>query len=78
MQDGDISSIQFHKALQEVEKYCKLKTDVRNQSKTKMKQITKEQQEELLEAGNEEGKENFFYDKLQALQVSRVSMSYKP
>ena len=60
MQDGDISSIQFHKALQEVEKYCKLKTDVRNQSKTKMKQITKEQQEELLEAGNEEGKEDFF------------------
>ena len=37
MQDGEISSIQFHKALQEVEKYCKLKTDIRNQAKNKVK-----------------------------------------
>ena len=28
MQDGDISSIGFHKVLQEVEKYSKLKTDI--------------------------------------------------
>ena len=32
MQDGDISSIKFHKILQEVEKYCKLKADIRNQT----------------------------------------------
>ena len=59
MQDGVISPIEFHKALQEEEKYSKLKTDIRNQSKTKIKQITKEQQEELLQPGNKEGKEDF-------------------
>ena len=42
IQDGGISSIEFHKVLQEVEKYRKLKTDIRNQSRTKIKQITKE------------------------------------
>ena len=31
MQDEDISSIEFLKILQEVEKYRKLKTDIRNQ-----------------------------------------------
>ena len=30
MQDGDISPTEFHKGLQEVEKYRKLKADVRN------------------------------------------------
>ena len=49
MQDGDISLTEFHKVLQKVEKYCKLKADIRNQSKAKVKQITKEQREELLE-----------------------------
>ena len=39
-QDGDISSIEFHEVLQEVEKYLKL-----------IKQITEKQQEELLEQG---------------------------
>ena len=43
MQDGDISSIEFHKVLQEVEKYCKLKADIRNQARAEIKQITKEQ-----------------------------------
>ena len=42
IQDGGISSIEFHKVLQEIEKYRKLKTDIRNQSRTKIKQITKE------------------------------------
>ena len=60
MQGGVISSIEFHKALQEVEKYRKRKTDIRNQSKTKMKQITKEHQEELLQPGNKEDKEDYF------------------
>ena len=59
MQDGYISSIEFHKALQEVEKYRKLKADIRNQTKTKVIQITKEQLEELLEQGRKEGKEDF-------------------
>ena len=51
MQDGDIPSIEFHKVLQEVEKYCNLKADIRNQVKTKVRQITKEQREELLQQG---------------------------
>ena len=59
MQDGDISFIEFHKVLQEVEKYRNLKTDIRNQAKAKVKQITKEQREELLEQGRKERKEDF-------------------
>ena len=59
MQSRDMSSIEFHKVLQEVEKYCKIKVDIRNQAKTKVKQITKEQQEELFEQGRKEGKEDF-------------------
>ena len=59
MQDGDISPTEFHKALQEVEKYRKLKADIRNQAKTKVKEITKEQREEILEQGRKEGKGDF-------------------
>ena len=59
MQDGDISSIEFHKVLQEVEKFRKLKADIRHQAKTKVKQIPKQQREELLEQGRKEGKEDF-------------------
>ena len=59
MQDKDISSIEFHKILQEVEKYCKIKADIRNQAKAKVREITKEQREELTEQGREEGKEDF-------------------
>ena len=50
----DISFIEFHNVLQEVEKFRKLKTDIRNQPKTKIKQITKE---ELLEQGRKEEKD---------------------
>ena len=32
LQDGGISLIEFHKVLQEVEKYCKLKANIRNQA----------------------------------------------
>ena len=59
MQDGDNSPTEFHKVLQEVEKYRKLKADIRNQAKTKVKEITKEQREEILEQGRKEGKEDF-------------------
>ena len=55
MQDGDISFIEFHKILQEVEKYRNLKADIRNQGKTKLRQIMKEYQEELLEQGRKSG-----------------------
>ena len=59
MQDEDISPTEFHEVLQEVEKYRKLKADIRNQAKSKIKQITKEQREELLEQGRKKGKEDF-------------------
>ena len=59
MQDGDISSIEFHQVLQKVEKYRKSKADITNQAKAKAKQITKEQWEELLEQGRKECKEDF-------------------
>ena len=59
MQDGDILSTESHKVLQEVENYRKLKVDIRNQAKAKVKEITKEQREEILEQGRKEGKEDF-------------------
>ena len=59
MQDGDISPTEFHKNLQEVQKYHILKADIRNQDKAKVKEITKEQREEILEQGRKEGKEDF-------------------
>ena len=59
MQDRDISPTEFHKVLEEVEKYRKLKADIRNEAKAKVKKIIKEQREELLEQGRKEGKEHF-------------------
>ena len=59
MPHGDNSPTEFHKLLQEVKKYRKLKADIRNQAKAKVKQITKEQREELLEQGRKEGKGDF-------------------
>ena len=59
MQDGDISPIESHKVLKEVEKYRRLKAGIRNQAKTKVKEVTKEQREEILEQGRKEGKEDF-------------------
>ena len=59
MQDGDISPTEFHKVLQEVEKYRKLKADIRNRTKAKVKQIEKEQREEIVEQGRKEGREIF-------------------
>ena len=35
MQEGDISPTEFYKVLQELEKYRKLKADIRNQAKAK-------------------------------------------
>ena len=59
MEDGDISSAEFHKVLQEAEKYCKLKADIGNQAKAKARLITKEQQEEMLQERRNEGEEDF-------------------
>ena len=59
MQDGDISPTEFHKVLQERGKYCKLMADIRNQTKAKVKQIKKEDREEILEQGRKEVKKFF-------------------
>ena len=59
MQDKNISPTEFQKLLQEVEKYRKLNADIRSQAKTKIKQIAKEQREEILEQGRKEGKKDF-------------------
>ena len=56
MQHGDISPTEFDKVLQEVEKYRRFKANIRNQTKAKVKQITREQWEELLEQWQKEGK----------------------
>ena len=43
MQDENISPTEFHKVVQQVEKYCKVKADIRNQARAKVKEIVKEQ-----------------------------------
>ena len=59
MQGGGISSIEFHKVLQEVEKYRQLTANSINQAKTKVRQIEKEQGEELAEQRRKEAKKVF-------------------
>ena len=59
MQDGDISPTEFHKVLQGVEKYRKLKADIRKQAKARLKQINEEQPEKILKQGRKEGIEDF-------------------
>ena len=59
MQDEDISPTEFHKVLQEVEKHRRLKADIRNQTKAKVKEIKKEQREEILEQGRKKSKKVF-------------------
>ena len=76
MQGGCISSIEFHKVLQEVEKYRKLTANSTNQAKTKVRQIEKEQGEELAEQRCKEAK-RVLKEKLQIIQVSRVSIPFK-
>lgn len=49
MQDRGISSIESHNVLEEVEIHHRLNANIRNQTKTKVKQITEKQQKGLLE-----------------------------
>ena len=60
MQDGDISPTDFQKVLQEVKRYLKLKADIRNHARAKVKEITNEQRVKILEQGRQEGKEDYF------------------
>ena len=76
MQDRDISPTEFHKVLQEVEKYRKLKADIRNQAKVKVKQITNKQREKLLEKEGKKAKK-IFYKKSKTLELPRVSVPFR-
>ena len=51
--------MEFHNVLQEVEKYNKLKAEIRNHAKTKVRQITEDQWGKLLEKERKELKEGF-------------------
>ena len=73
IQNGHISSIVFHKAIQEVEKYLNLKANIRNHTKTKVRQITKEQIEKLLEKERIKEKKIFFTKKsVQGVNVIEI------
>ena len=76
MQDRGISPTEFQKVLQEVEQYCKLKADIRNQIKTKIKKSTKEERKNYLSKEEKKAKK-IFYKKLQILQVPRVPTPFK-
>ena len=60
MQDGDISSTEFYWLLKDVKNYRKIKSEIRNQAKTKVKQITKQHREEPLDQKRNVDKEIFF------------------
>ena len=60
--------------MQEVEKYRKLKADVRNQATAKIKKITKEQQEEIREQRRKESKEDFFQKIANSLGTQGVNV----
>ena len=68
MQDEDVLSTEFHKVLQEAEKYHKLKADIRNWIKAKVKQIEKEQRKEIFEQGRKEGRKEGKQDLLQQIR----------
>ena len=59
MQDGDISSIEFHKVLQEVKNIANLRLILETKPKAKVRHITKEQREESLKQERKKGKETF-------------------
>ena len=71
MQDGDISPTEFHKVLLQVEKYRKLKADIRNEAKAKVKRLRKNSENNYLNKLEKKAKK-IFYEKSQTLQVSRV------
>ena len=57
--DGNISDLEFERILSELERYRKLKQEVRNKAKKKSESITDEQREAILQQGREEGRNAF-------------------
>ena len=78
MQDGDISPTEFHKVLQEREKYRKFKANIRNRTKAKVKQIEKEQREEIFEQGRKEGRKEGKEDFLRQIANSSGTQGVNP
>ena len=76
MQHRDISSIEFHKVLQEVEKCHKPKADISKEPKAKVKVITKKSDKNYLNKEEKKTRKTF-YEKSQILQLPRVSMPFK-
>ena len=74
MQDREISSMEFHKVLQGVEKYRKVKVGIINHAKTKVKHITKNSKKNYLNKDESKAK-SFSYKKLKILEKSKVSFS---
>ena len=73
----DISSTKCHKILQELEKYCQIKADIRYQAKSKVSQITKKSEKNCLKRVKKRENVVFFYKKLHVLLLSRIPMPFK-
>lgn len=71
MQNGEISSIEFQEAMQVVERNRKLRTDIINQSKTKVRHKRGKN------VFHKRGKKRVFYKKSQMRHISTISMSFK-
>ena len=76
MQGGDITPAEFHKVLQETGKNRKLKADIRNQTRVKVKRSRKNSEKKYLNKEEKKAKK-FFHGKSQILQVLRVSIPFK-
>ena len=72
MQDRDISSNEFHKVLQEVERYRKLKSN----AKPRYNKLLKNNEKNYMKKEEKKARK-FFYGKPQILQISRVSVPFK-
>ena len=59
LNDGVVSDLEFERILNEVERYRKLKQDLRHKAKKKTGAITDEMKEKLIQQGREEGKNDF-------------------
>lgn len=68
MQDVDTLFIEFQKILHKVKKYRKLMTNIRHQTKNKVKQIKREQREELLEQERKKERSKEFFIKFNEQQ----------
>ena len=71
-----MKDIRFHKVLQEVEKYRKLKTDIKINLKPRQIRLQKNNVKNYLNKVEKKAMK-MFYGKLQILQVSRVQMPFK-